>query len=54
MEIMLQKEGFMKNLVEPIKSKEQLRKVEEYLECKSRRNHLIFILPSVIIKTKSK
>lgn len=43
MEIMLQKEGFMKNLVEPIKSKEQLRKVEEYLACKSRRNHLIFI-----------
>lgn len=40
---MVQKEGFMKNLVEPIKSKEQLRKVEEYLACMSIRNHLIFI-----------
>ncbi len=33
----------MKNLVEPIKSKEQLRKVEEYLAKKSSRNRLIFI-----------
>ena len=32
----------MKNLVEPIKSKEQLRKVEDYLACRSLRNRLIF------------
>lgn len=33
----------MKNLVEPIKSKEQLRKLEDYLTTKNLRNRLIFI-----------
>ena len=33
----------MKNLVEPIKDREQLKAVEEYLASKSKRNQLIFV-----------
>lgn len=33
----------MRNLVEPIKDKEQVKAVEEYLKSYSNRNQLIFI-----------
>lgn len=33
----------MKNLVEPFKSKDEIKKVEDYLEKRSKRNRLIFV-----------
>jgi integrase len=40
---MVQKEGFMKNLVEPIRSKKALKAVEDLLGKESKRNQLIFV-----------
>ena len=34
----------MKKLVEPFKNREELKKVEDYLRKRSKRNELIFVL----------